>query len=76
MIEDLYMLLSGAALACLIAVPYLGIRMETKAYNGGKCPECKTRWRQYDVDSQGGRGYTCDTCPRGCWVSYNRVDGT
>ncbi len=47
---------------------------ETKAFNGGECPDCKVPWRHFDNDSQGGRGYTCDSCPRGVWVSYKRVD--
>ena len=40
----------------------------------GKCPDCDAPWRYYDTDSQGGRGYTCDTCPRGVWVSYPGID--
>lgn len=48
---------------------------EKRAYNGGFCPACRVPWRRYDTDSQGGRGYTCDSCPRGVWVSYWGIDG-
>ena len=47
---------------------------EKGAFNGGDCPDCGTPWRYYDTDSQGGRGYTCDTCSRGVWVSYPGID--
>ncbi len=48
---------------------------EKKAYNGGNCIGCGKPWRYFDTDSQGGRGYTCDPCQRGVWVSYWGIDG-
>lgn len=45
------------------------INMEKKDWNGGHCP-CGTRWRHYGNDSQGGRGYKCDACGDGIWISY------
>ena len=47
---------------------------ERLAFNAGECPSCRRSWRRYDVDSQGGRGYTCDGCKRGVWVSYSGID--
>lgn len=58
----------------IICGGFWGRAQEKKSYNGGNCPDCKTSWRYYDTDSQGGRGYTCDTCPRGVWVSYPGID--
>ena len=72
--ETVYILVSGAILVSILGLTFIGYRMEKKSYNGGNCPDCKASWRYYDTDSQGGRGYTCDTCPRGVWVSYPGID--
>lgn len=72
---DTFAIVFGIGLILLIILGGFWARArEKKAYNGGKCPDCKTLWRYYDTDSQGGRGYTCDTCPRGVWVSYPGID--
>jgi len=42
---------------------------EKKNWNEGYCPKCGALWRQYDTDSQGGRGYSCEG-GHGIWVSY------
>ena len=55
-------------------LPVIGIVTERKAYNNGKCPKCGLKLRNFDTDSQGGRGYMCDNCGYGTWVSYNCVD--
>ena len=47
---------------------------EKSAYNGGNCTGCDAPWRRFDTDSQGGRGYTCNDCGRGIWVSYRGID--
>jgi len=65
----------GIALFFVMIVVMYGARgMEKRAYNGGICPGCAQDWRQYDVDSTGARGYTCDTCNKGVWVSYWGID--
>lgn len=53
-------------LASLGVVAYF---QEKRAWNGGLCRKCWTRWRCYDTDSQGGRGYKCET-GHGCWISW------
>ncbi len=62
----MFLTLVGAGLAAR--------HVEKKAFNGGFCPSCGRKWRRYDMDSQGGRGYTCDSCNKGVWVSYRSVD--
>ncbi len=47
---------------------------EKKAFNGGFCPGCGRQWRRYSMDSGGARGYTCDICNKGVWVSYWGID--
>lgn len=58
----------------LISVPIWGINEERKDFNNGVCPKCGKQLRCFDMDSQGGRGYSCDKCDYTTWVSYNRVD--
>ena len=50
------------------------IMLEKVDYNNGVCPDCNTKLRNYDTDSQGGRDYICDNCNYNCWVSYNMID--
>lgn len=50
------------------------IMLEKADYNNGICPHCGTDLRNYDTDSQGGRGYVCDNCNYEAWISYNIVD--
>lgn len=44
---------------------------ESKHYNKGICPDCNIKLRNFDMDSHGGRGYTCDICHYTTWCSYN-----
>ncbi|APU89027.1 hypothetical protein Rctr197k_276 [Virus Rctr197k] len=67
------MLLVLAAAFFLIVTTWLCRTSEARAFNRGVC-RCGSRWRRFDVDSQGGRGYRCDACGDYCWVSYG-VDG-
>ncbi len=53
--------------------PY-AIYREYKKFNKGICPKCGKRFRLFDRDSQGGRGYCCDDCGDYIWVSYDCVD--
>ena len=52
----------------------LGIFLERKDWNKGRCPECGKEWRHFDNDSQGGRGYICDDCIKVIWISYPLID--
>lgn len=54
--------------------PLWCISREHKDFNNGVCPKCGKQLRNFDMDSQGGRGYICDNCDYTTWVSYNRVD--
>lgn len=51
----------------------VGNMIEKKGFNGGICPHCNKRLRNFDTDSQGGRGYNCD-CGYHTWVSYKYID--
>lgn len=60
-----------AILACVL----LACILEYRDFNHGRCRRCGNRLRLFDIDSQGGRGYVCDTCRYSTWVSYGIVDG-
>lgn len=45
---------------------------EKRWWNGGYCRDCGSEWKRFDMDSQGGRGYSCE-CGKSIWISY-RVD--
>jgi predicted amidophosphoribosyltransferase len=60
------------ATVCLVCL--IGIMLEYRDFNHGICPYCWTKLRYFDTDSQGGRGYCCDTCGYHTWVSYGFVD--
>lgn len=55
---------------------FWGYRREKEVWNNGRCLKHKRKWRCFDMDSQGGRGYVCypggdyfeDHCT--CWISY------
>jgi hypothetical protein len=49
-----------------------GYALEKRDWNGGVSP-AGIKWRRFDTDSQGGRGYT-DGTGNYCWISYPRVD--
>jgi hypothetical protein len=36
-----------------------GFFSEKKSWNNGVCADCQTPWENFDMDSQGGRGYKC-----------------
>lgn len=59
--------------ACLMAwLGYSGYRSEKRWWNGGIAPSGKP-WVRFDIDSQGGRGYTDgDGCY--CWISWPGID--
>ena len=68
------LIVSVVVIAFCIAMPFIGIHIERKGFNGGICSRCGKELRLFDHDSQGGRGYTCDGCGHKVWVSYFTVD--
>jgi len=44
---------------------------EKKNYNNSICPKCGEKLRQFDIASDGSRGYTCNKCGYTTWCSYN-----
>jgi hypothetical protein len=45
---------------------------EVKLWNGGVCHRTGERWRHFDMDSQGGRGYKSGD--QRIWISWPGVD--
>lgn len=43
---------------------------EARSYNDGICRCCGKKLKCFDMDSQGGRGYSCKKCDHTVWVSY------
>lgn len=58
----------AAMLGLWLTVAAWGYLDERRDFAGGLC--CGRRLRRFDTDSQGGRGYTCDSCRRYLWVSW------
>ena len=56
---------------CLIIVAIIA---EKKAFNNGICKCCGKPLHHFDIDSQGGRLYTCDDFCNLVSVSYKIVD--
>jgi len=48
-------------------------KREREAWNKGTCTKCYTAWRQFDTDSQGGRGYKCEN-DHYMWVGIGYPD--
>ncbi len=65
----------GAVLV-FVALSIWARQGEVRVWNGGLCQKCSTLWRNFDVDSQGGRGYKCSGCAvtRRVWISWPGVD--
>jgi hypothetical protein len=67
----------GIAIVVFVLVGFItsgvyGYYTEKADWNNGKCC-CGQDWRQFDMDSQGGRGYVCD-CGRHIWISWPGID--
>lgn len=60
--------------AFFVAFIMYAIKSEKRRFNDGKCPYCNVQWKQFDMDSQGGRGYDCPRCGKTVWISYPSVD--
>ena len=58
----------------IFLITRIGVFLEKKSFNNGRCICCGNTLRLFDYDSQGGRGYTCDCCKYKTWVSYPCVD--
>ena len=54
----------------------LGTYLERKDWNGGICKASGKPWKQFDTNSQGGRGYTDGELDSEnyCWISYPWAD--
>ena len=63
----------GLLILC-VCLLLIGIYLEKKDYNKGKCRNCGEALRLFDYDSHGCRGYCCDNCGYHTWVSYKSVD--
>lgn len=57
----------------LVVGVFAGYWRERTAWNGGRCRMCAGEWKSFDMDSQGGRGYSCP-CGKHLWVSWP-IDG-
>ena len=52
----------------LLTIAWAAYR-ESTWWNNGLCPRCQKRWKHFDTDSQGGRGYKCKN-GHYTWISY------
>ncbi len=74
MIEEILAIGISVLLICLIIIGCVwGYRGEKKAFNEGYCPKCYGRLEHFDVDSQGGHGYSCENGDYTTWVSYPHI---
>ena len=55
----------------LIALFIFARHLEKIEFNNGICKTCNKKLRLFDTDSQGGRGYICDSCKHTVWISYS-----
>jgi len=58
------------AVGFITITTHLAAWSESKSYNNGICKDCGKKLKCFDMDSQGGRGYTCKKCDYTTWVSY------
>lgn len=66
--------LTALSLVVVFAIIVMFVRhLEKRNFNNGICTNCNSKFRRFDTDSQGGRGYICDKCGNTVWVSY-KVD--
>ncbi len=74
MISSIIIVVASFILICVIVLGMCLCRLsEKKNYNNGICPKCGEKLVCTDIDSQGGRCYSCknDNCDYTCWISYN-----
>lgn len=46
--------------------------IEMKDFNDGICPNCGHKLYNFDTDSSGADGWTCENCDYTTWVSYKK----
>lgn len=76
-VDDLRILLIFGTIATSVFAAvfvYMGFEIECMSFNGGTCIQCGGKLEYFDTNSQGGRGYMCDSCDYTTWVSYTYVD--
>ena len=73
----MYMIFLIVALAIMVVLWWVSLRLDQKDWNGG-VHACGRPWECFDVDSQGHRGYTCRACggTKTCaiWIGHYSVD--
>lgn len=52
----------------------VGVLLERKDWNKGRCPECGKEWVCSGTDLAGDRRYYCKECERSIWISYPWID--
>jgi len=61
-------------ISVLVLLCIIGSIIEKKIWNKGFCQKCQTKWKYFDTDSIGGRGYKCETCGKAIWITYRTID--
>lgn len=69
-LTNIPVVVSALIIIILIVGMMIARHFEKKEFNNGYCTVCNKRLRNFDTDSQGGRGYCCPKCGRTIWVSY------
>ena len=73
MITEILLSIFAIATVCfMVGGGILAYSYEKKAWNNGTCQETGQKWKYFDTDSQGGRGYKSGECV--VWVSYPGID--
>jgi len=66
-------LIVAAWMIVFIGGSILAVRFERRDWNDGHCGSCGERWVNFDMDSQGGRGYRCGG-RHYIWITWPWVD--
>lgn len=69
--DILFYILMTIVIIAFISTGIFARRKEKKDFNGGVCPRCGSRLKNFDMASDGSRGYDCPKCDYTVWVSYN-----
>lgn len=64
-----FVLIPVFASLLVVAAIIVGYRYEKRQWNNGICAASGLPWVRFDIDSQGGRGYT-DGQGNYCWISW------
>jgi len=67
------LMICGFVLTFIIVGGIYSYSNEKKDWNNGHCSKCHNKWKSFDMDLQGGRGYKC-LCGRYIWISYHSID--